>query len=262
MDIIRIDCRQIPGDDIAKSEPMRLARDCFNKNGYAILDHVLDAAAVEALRLEFQERYDKYLQDREYEETIEVGKKRFLVPVEFSGGFGDPLVYGNPFVIALVREVLDLDAVLDNFGAVVSLSGSEKQHNHRDATLLFDSGISTILPAHAMTVVLPLIDMNEQHGTTAIWPGSHRWKAFQEGLPFLSPEIPAGSAFMWDYRLFHHGTPNVSAAHRPMLYGTYARSWYRDASNFDKSTQRRLWLPDDFIAAVPKDRQRLFARVQ
>ena len=260
--MLRIDCRQISGDDIAKSEPIRLAYDCFIKNGYAILDHVLSAETVAALRVEFQARYDKYLEDREHAETMEVGKKRFLVPVEFSGGFADPLIYGNPFVVALVREVLDVDAVLDNFGAVVSLSGSEKQHNHRDATLLFDAGISAILPAHAMTVALPLIDMNDQHGTTAIWPGSHRWPMFKEGLPLLSPEIPAGSAFMWDYRLFHHGTPNVSAEHRPMLYGTYARSWYRDAANFQKTTQRRLWLPDDFIAAVPKDRRRLFARVQ
>jgi len=259
--MIRIDCRQISGDDIAKSEPMRLAYDCFIKNGYAILDHVLGVETVQALRAEFQARYDRYLEDREYEETMEVGKKRFLVPVEFSGGFADPLVYGNPFVVALVREVLDVDAVLDNFGAVVSLSGSERQHSHRDASLLFDAAISALLPAHAMTVVLPLIDMNAVHGTTAVWPGSHRWTGPRDEAPTIAPDIPAGSAFMWDYRTFHYGTPNVSAEPRPMIYGTYARCWYRDAANFQKSTQRRLWLVDGFIDSVPEDRRRLFARV-
>lgn len=261
MDTIRIDCRKIPGDGIEKSDAILLACDCFNKNGYAILDHVLDVETVEALRVEFQGRYEKYLEDREYAETIAVGKKRFLVPIELSGRFADPLIYGNPFVLGVVRGILDTDAVLDTFGAVVSLSGSERQHNHRDASVLFDAGISAILPAHAMTVALPLVDMNARHGTTAIWPGSHRWTLFRDGLPVLAPDIPAGSAFIWDYRLFHHGTPNISADHRPMLYGTYARSWYRDASNFRKTTQRRLWLPEGFIAAVPKDRRRLFAQV-
>jgi len=50
MDMTRIDCRQISGDDIGKSEQIRLAYDCFIKNGYAILDHVLGVETVQALR--------------------------------------------------------------------------------------------------------------------------------------------------------------------------------------------------------------------
>lgn len=264
MAMIRIDCREISGGDIGRSEPMRRAYDCFVKSGYAILDKVIDAKKVQALRAEFDVRYDRYLEDRERAETLEVGKRRFLVPIEFAGGFADPSVYANPFVVALVREVLDCDAILNNFGAVVSLSGAEIQHGHRDAAPLFDSGISALLPAHAMTVVLPLVDMNDDHGTTAIWPGSHRWKTFQERderVPPVAPVIPVGSAYMWDYRLFHRGTANVSGEHRPMIYGTYARCWYRDAANFKKETQRRLWFGEDFIQSVPKEQRPLFARV-
>jgi ectoine hydroxylase-related dioxygenase (phytanoyl-CoA dioxygenase family) len=266
MTLLRIDCRSLSEcsstEDIAKSEPIRLAYECFVRNGYALLDHVLSVPDVSALRGEFHARYEKYLQDREYGETMEVGNKRFLVPVELSGGFAEAQVWANRYVIAVVRELLGEDAVLDNFGAVVSLGGSEKQHSHRDASLLFESRISSILPAYAMTVVLPLIDMNERQGTTAIWPGSHRWTEFQDKEPALVPEIPAGSAFMWDYRLYHFGTPNQTSVPRPMIYGAYARSWYRDAANFRKETQRRLWLPDGFVAALPKDQRRLFARVE
>jgi ectoine hydroxylase-related dioxygenase (phytanoyl-CoA dioxygenase family) len=262
--MIRIDCRKISGEDIGKSDEMKLACECFTRNGYAILDHVLSEHRMTALRTEFYGRYNRYLQDREYEETMEVGKKRFIVPLELTGGFADPEIYGNPFIVALVREMLDTDAVLDTFGAVVSLSGAEQQHVHRDAGLLFDAGISMLLPAHAVTVMLPLVEMNAESGTTTVWPGSHRWKGQDEMDKKLSisPTIPPGSAYMWDYRLYHRGMGNASMEHRPVVYGTYARAWYRDAANFQKATQRRLWMSQDFMTGVPKDRRRLFARVE
>ncbi|HTR85270.1 MAG TPA: phytanoyl-CoA dioxygenase family protein [Reyranella sp.] len=263
MDLLRIDCREISGEP-AKSEQIQRAYDCLTRHGYAILDHVLPGEKMGALKAEFEARHARYLENREYDETLEVGTGRFLVPVALSGPFADPELYANPFIMAMVHQALDTDAVLDNFGAIVSHAGAEKQHFHRDASPLFDSAIAAMLPAHALTVALPLVDMNEEHGTTAIWPGSHRWKSENhrdEKVQPLAPTIPVGSAFMWDYRLFHNGTPNVSPRARPMIYGSYARSWYRDAANFKKRTQRRLWYDDAFLETVPRPNRRLFARV-
>lgn len=259
--MIRIDCREISGDDIGKSEHIRRAYDGLVRHGYAILDNVLAEEKVHALAAEFEQRYAEYLVDRDRDDTLEVGQRRYMIPVAFTGGFADPLVYANPYVVALARLALDDDAILDSFGAFVALAGSERQHFHRDARLLFDSGISAILPAHALTVVMPLVEMNDLHGTTAIWPGSHRWKTRKErdeSVAPLLPKIPVGSCLIWDYRLYHRGMPNVSNRHRPIVHSGYSRAWYHDPVNFKKKGQRRLVFDDGFLQDVPEDRRRLF----
>ena len=45
-------------------------------------------------------------------------------------------------------------------------------------------------------------------------------------------DAKAGDALLFDYRLFHHGGANRSAAVRPILYLVYARSWFEDTHNF------------------------------
>ncbi len=257
----RIDCRNVSTTDPAKSPEVRLAYDCLVKDGYAILDHVLPADRVRALNLEFNSRYARYLRDVEHEDSLKVGQGRFRVPVEFSGGFADPDVYANPIVIAVIREALGADAIIEAFGAVVALSGSAAQHTHRDGPLLFDSGISPLLPAHALTFALPLADMNDVQGTTALWSGSHRWKAGPTDAPPELFAVPVGSCLLWDFRLYHHGTANCSDRHRPLVYATYARNWYQDPTGFRRRAQIRLSFDESFIQTVPEDRRELFARV-
>jgi ectoine hydroxylase-related dioxygenase (phytanoyl-CoA dioxygenase family) len=255
--MIRIDCRGASTDDLAKSEQIRDAYDCFVKHGYAILDHVLPEATMQALRADFDNRYPQYLHDAETSDSLEVGKRRYMVPIALSGSFGDPLVFANPYVVALIREVLGRDAILEAFGAVVSLSGSQAQHIHSDGPPLFNSDISSVLPAHALTFALPLIEMNELHGTTAIWPGSHRSKTHNSDAAPEMPTIPVGSCLIWDFRLYHSGTENRSDSARPMVYATYARRWYQDPVNFRKGTRPRLVFDPAFIEGLPDDAREL-----
>ena len=170
-------------------------------------------------------------------------------------------MYAHAFVAALVREILDVDAILESFGAVLSLSGAKKQHVHRDGSVLFDMAISTLLPPHALTFALPLMDMNQEHGTTAIWPGSHRWQRHDQQRSPELPEVLAGSGILWDFRTYHAGMPNISCSHRPMIYATYARRWYKDPVNFQKAGQQRLVLPPGFLQDVPADCRALFGHL-
>jgi ectoine hydroxylase-related dioxygenase (phytanoyl-CoA dioxygenase family) len=256
--MIRIDCRGLSTEALADTEQIRAASDCFIKHGYAILDHILPEEKVHALRHEFKEHYDRYLSDREADESLRVSQRRFMVPIALSGGFGDPLVYANPYVMAVVLEVLGQDAILEAFGAIVSLSGSEAQRLHPDGPPLFNASISALLPAHALTFALPLIEMNARHGTTAIVPGSHRWQLPHDEVGAKLPFIPIGSALLWDFRLYHRGTPNVSEHVRPMIYATYARDWYQDPVNFKKAGQRRLVFEPEFLERVPPEARALF----
>lgn len=258
--MMRIDCRNISGDP-GKSEQVRLAHDCLVKNGYAILDHVFPEDKIRALNREFHEQYAKYQQDRELDETLWVGDRRFLVPIDLSGGFGDPCLYANPLVVALVRQTLEPDAILEAYGAIISLSGSTEQDIHRDSPVLFSNDIAPLLPAHALTFGIPLVEMNELHGTTEIFPKSHRWKVFDQQASPQFPVVPIGSCVIWDFRLFHRGTPNRSDMPRPLLYATYARRWYQDPVNFVKATQRRLAFGPAFFENLTDDRRKLFSHI-
>ncbi|CAN5867570.1 phytanoyl-CoA dioxygenase family protein [soil metagenome] len=259
--MIRIDCQGLSGSDLSDTEQVKGAYDCLVKNGYAILDHVVPVETIASLLVEFYERYPRYLAEERAEDTLEVGDRRSLVPIQFAGRFADPLIYANPAVVAVARLALSETAILETYGAVVSSPGADKQHIHRDAPLLFDSAIAPMLPAHALNFALPLVEMNELHGSTTLWPGSHRWPKRNDEAASQTPVIPVGSCILWDYRLFHSGTANRSTRHRPFVYATYARRWYQDPVNFEEGERRRLTFADGFLSSVPETLRKLFSHV-
>lgn len=259
---MRIDCAALTGNNVDASEQLGLATKALVRDGYVILGDILPGPTVLELNKQFDLAHRHFLRDCDSKEVLKVGNRRYMVPVSLAGRFRDPLVYANPVILAIVRTALGGDAILESFGAVISLSGSEAQHIHRDGPFLFDAGISPILPAHALTVVIPLIEMNEEHGTTAIWPGSHRWIGFREQVVPEAPLIPTGSCAIWDFRLFHGGTANRSDAHRAILYITYARCWYRDPKNFVKHGQKRISWEEDFVDCLSEDHRKLFSQTR
>ncbi len=106
-----------------------------------------------------------------------------------------------------------------------------------------------ILPAYCVTLVLPLVDMNATNGTTAFYPGFRAeddWKKEE----ILRPDVPVGSALLFDARIWHFGTENRSAATRPVLYNNYQRPWFRDAMNFWR--QVPISLSDEEYARIPE----------
>jgi ectoine hydroxylase-related dioxygenase (phytanoyl-CoA dioxygenase family) len=257
---IRIDCRGVSADTVEASPEFGAAIGCFQRHGYAILDHVLPEARIGTLNEEFHARYSRFLRDMEADDSREVGRKRYLVPLHFAGGFADPAIFANPVVVALVRSVLEQKAILEAFGAVVSLPGAEAQELHSDGPSLYGSEISALLPAHALTFALPLIEMNDFHGTTSLWPGSHRWRNKDETAAPISPTIPIGSCVLWDFRLLHSGTENKSNQVRPMVYCTYARAWYKDPVNFrKKKAMKRLIFDAGFLDTLPEDTRALLS---
>jgi hypothetical protein len=259
--MIRIDCQGLSGDGLSGSEQVRQAYDCLVRNGYAILDRLLPEATMKALQGAFADVAGRLLNEPLQGEALEVGDRRNLFALPFTGAFADPLVWANPVIVALARLALADEAVLESYGVVVSLPGAERQHFHRDGPALFDSAISPVLPAHALTVAYPLVEMNETSGTTALWPGSHRWKKADKDAPSFAPVVPPGSAMLWDFRTYHSGTANNSAQPRPLITATFARRWYQDPVNFERGGRRRLALDEAFLAGVPARSRSLFAHL-
>ncbi len=254
---MKIDCGGFadmgaPPDLLAQTEPVRLAYDHLVKDGYVVLDRVLTPTTLAALDAAFKARHHPP------DDRFKVGGRRYALPVELSGAFADPLVYANPAIAAIVRVALDRSAILKGFGAEIALPDAAPQPIDRDGRPLFDANLSPLLPAHALTCLLPL---GEAHGI-ALWPGSHRWKIRnQEAAPELL-EIPPGSTAILDSRLLEGATANRLDRPLTVLHAVYARRWFRDASHGLRPAAARLAVGPEFFASVAEVDRGLFAHIR
>ncbi|MCA0302739.1 MAG: phytanoyl-CoA dioxygenase family protein [Proteobacteria bacterium] len=255
----RFDCNGISADPLGSSGQLAAAADFFIREGYVVLDHVLPRDTVEALHRAFLSDYAAFVRDAATAgPALTVSGKRHMISLRFAGVFADPLVFANPAVVAVVHQVLEATAILEAYGCILSMPGAPAQHEHHDGPHLFGSALSAMLPPYALTFALPLVEMNETQGSTMLVPGSHRWQARRDDAATLLPVVPPGSCVLWDYRLRHYGTENRSPAPRPLLYGTYARPWYRDPVNFRETPElERLDLPPGFVESLPEPARRL-----
>ena len=97
--------------------------------------------------------------------------------------------------------------------------GSNSQNWHRDGP---DEGF--------IDCFVPLIDLNESVGPTAIQPGTHRTTGSvgdnddKEGGNVLVPLLNKGDVLLFDYRTIHRGLGNVSeSTTRTLAYAVYRR---------------------------------------
>jgi ectoine hydroxylase-related dioxygenase (phytanoyl-CoA dioxygenase family) len=177
--------------------------------------------------------------------------------------FDTPPLFANPYLLPVIGAELGDGFVLGSFGIVCSLPSAPAQNRHHDGGVLFRSGIDYVLPTTAITVGIPLLEMNEVHGTTALWLGSHRdrGRLQEDGI---KPIVHEGSCMLWDFRLWHRGTPNRSTLPRPLLFMTYCRPWFLEP-NFDKRTnpkQKPLLATKNFLANLSQQHQGLLVRAQ
>jgi len=204
----------------------------FHADGALILENVVDAALIARARRTFGRAYAQYLDGNEHPDAPMVGDRRLMITVDLEPPFDDPQLFANPLILSLMEAVLDEGFVLGAFGAVCSLPSAPAQHRHSDGPPLFPNPVGRLLPASAITVAIPLLEMNKVHGTTALYLGSHRDAKPATIGKGTEPIVREGSCMLWDYRLVHGGTPNRSALPRPLLYLVYCRPWFVDEQNF------------------------------
>ena len=237
------------------SETIKEASRSFRIDGALIIEDIVDTAVIAEARRAFGEGYSHYLDGSEHEDALRVGDRRLQITINLEPPFDDPRLFANPYLLPVLSTALDDDFVLGAFGIVCSLSSAPAQHRHADGGTLFPrSGIDKLLPAAAITVGIPLLEMNEVHGTTALWLGSHRDanRLEEEGI---EPVVREGSCMLWDFRLKHGGTPNRSALPRPLLYLTYCRPWFVEHLNFNARNpkQKPLLAKKSFCQVSPNN---------
>lgn len=252
----------------------------FNVHGALEIKNAFPKSLIRAARQEFQQQYLGDHIKRLKRNSSEVGDKRFLTSVQMDQTFNNPKLYASSKVLPLLKTLLGNDCVLHAFGAITALPGADMQHFHSDHPRLFGEtdGLETFFPPYAVHLSIPLIDLNEATGTTAVWEGSHRKKmdcnprqtgqtneeadeAVDEPLQDASLPYPAaGDCLLIDFRLWHRGTANLSAKPRSLLYMVYSRSWFNDSANY--SRHRRLKITNKEFARVPQHLSPLFAQLR
>jgi ectoine hydroxylase-related dioxygenase (phytanoyl-CoA dioxygenase family) len=252
-----------------ESHKVEHASRCFRRDGALIVEEIVDAAVVVRARQAFAAEYAQFCTERE--DVAKVGDRRFMVTVNLEPPFDNPQLFANPYLLPLLGAALDENFVISAFGIVCALPTAPAQHVHSDGGTLFQRpDIDRLLPAAAITVAIPLLEMNAVNGTTALWLGSHRDKnppydpnhSLSEGF---EPMVREGSCMLWDFRLKHGGTPNRGALSRPLLYLTYCRPWFVDHINYDSSKaqnqkQKPLLASDSFLSSLSEQHRRLFVR--
>ena len=233
------------------------ATQIYDKAGAVLIDGFLQPHLVKELRAAFDERIDDW-KATGLGKPNNVGDKRFTVPIRLKPPFNDPSVYANPVLLDLLTEAMGSRPVLNAFGGIVTYKGARMQHVHREHPMLFASDdANKALPTYAVTVLVPLLNLDETTGGTQLWEGTHRQAAAEkwEGEPAVI-YTQAGSALVFDYRVYHGGMACSATNNRPMLYYTYSLPWFVDTLAFD--SHAALGLSDEERANIPEEHQYLF----
>jgi hypothetical protein len=238
----------------------------FRTDGALIIEDILSIGVIAETRRAFGRAYSHYLDGSKREDTMDVGDRRVLITINLEPPFDDPRLFANPYLLPILEAELGDEFVVGAFGVVCSQPSALKQHCHFDGGILFPhSGLDRLLPATAITVGIPLLEMNELHGTTELWLGSHRHPDRVSKGEGTKPVVREGSCMLWDFRLYHGGTANPSTVPRPLLYLTYCRPWFMDHRNFTKKhnpRQKPLLVRENLLSSLSEQHQRLLARAR
>jgi len=252
-----------------RPETEHAALTTLREQGCVLLRGVFEAAFIDQLAAEFTARYGgldaaamKQLSARPPPNPLlEVGVDRFEITVAMTGAFARLGLFANPLLRRFLSSQLGADMRLSGFTAVVSHPGAPVQHSHRDHGYLFSGNDPALdLPPYAINCAVPLIDVDDATGPTAIWPGSHKWAETIDPPPATAQGIPfqRGDCVLMDYRTLHAGLPNRGSRARPILYMVYARTWFFDEVNH--IGRAALDMPFEAFAGMPADVHPLLLR--
>ncbi|GHA90147.1 hypothetical protein GCM10009069_11650 [Algimonas arctica] len=234
----------------------RLAAKIYREQGAVLLKNALNRTMIEECKEHLFERYGEYFQDKRPKDSLRVGNKRFMITLALAGPLSQPEIFAPPTVMPILERLLSNKLILGSLVAVTSLPGAKTQSRHRDHHALFPEENITP-PPFATSVMIPLIEMNEEVGVTRLFKGTHLQPTdVANTMPAQDPVVPVGSCFLMDYRVQHRGMANVSSNKiRPVITLVFQRPWFRDYVNYDN--QDRMIISQQDRDAVPQEYRRL-----
>lgn len=245
---------------VVDESKVETAFNSYMEDGCIQLNNVFSPDYIKSLHDSYIKKYSRYFKAKDYKDALNVGELRTMVSIKMETPFNSARLYANPLIYPLMKALLGDEFIINSFGSVVSLPGAADQHKHYDHPPLFKrDNIDPHIPPYAITVIVPLVELNEQTGTTALMPGSHRYPQHVDvdyGLSYEYCHVPLGSCLLMDYKLRHYGVGNTSNEVRPILYNIYSRPWFRDYVNYNK--QQELEISQKDFDRIPGEFKHLF----
>jgi ectoine hydroxylase-related dioxygenase (phytanoyl-CoA dioxygenase family) len=192
----------------------------LDRDGYVVLDGVVDAAAIVAMR----SAIDDLLEAARRDPTKKHGGTLHVDDIAESGAAFDPALT-SPRVLAAVAHVLGPNFTVSAAGYRGPRPGYGAQALHAD-----DVPIAPGDPYRVATAIVPLVDFTAGNGATRVVPGSHRDPlrdaSTEPGRPHPRERVVtalAGAAIVFNGHLWHSGTKNTSEERRDALQIVFRR---------------------------------------
>jgi Phytanoyl-CoA dioxygenase (PhyH) len=257
----------------ASARTLAKIRAAMDRDGAVVFENLLPPPLLKRLRREVLRRHASgELRARGLVRDI-AGRYAAVLPLQ--GPFLTPRLYADPRLADCLAVLLGADYCLSSLEAVIARPGAVEQHQHIDGPIRFDralrgrrlpnSGDLSDLPPYAVTLATPLCEQGPDNGPTALWPGSHR--AALRARPPGEAEVlrkfrgevmvgPFGRSYLFDYRLFHGGLPNMTREPRALLVLVFVRPWFRDPNLAE--VRPGLAISPRALARVPEKHRALF----
>ncbi|MGA0599824.1 phytanoyl-CoA dioxygenase family protein [Caulobacter sp. KR2-114] len=152
----------------------------------------------------------------------------------------------HPLATTVVPDILGRGATLSSLTAMIMRKGGVAQVLHSDQQFVpFPTPVAMVC-----NVVWMLVDFTAANGATRLVPGTHtlppptirftRDEAGERRLvraeaPTVVAEAPAGSALVFDGRLWHGAGANTTDTPRPAIFSYYCQPYLRQQENLPLS---------------------------
>lgn len=219
--------------------PERMKRD-----GYTIVEGVLDAAAVQAL-VDDVARLERELSAQPAANVFE-GTRTVRIYNLLARGPLYQQVAIHERILPIIEGVIDRGCLASSLSSIAIGPGEAAQPLHADDQLI-------PLPKPHIPIICntmwALTDFTAANGATRVVPGSHRAERspqpFGEPVETVAAEMPAGSVLVFDGSIWHGGGANQTGERRLGLAMNYCAGWLRQQEN------QQLGIPREIARTFP-----------
>jgi ectoine hydroxylase-related dioxygenase (phytanoyl-CoA dioxygenase family) len=145
----------------------------------------------------------------------------------------------HPLIDESVPVMLGRQYLLSSLSAMIMRKGGVRQVIHADQQMVpFDTPVPLVC-----NVVWMLVDFTKANGATHVVPGSHLWPRppLVTEIATERAEAPAGSALVFDGRLWHGAGANTTDTQRPAIFSYYCAPYLRQQENIVVSLRDEVY---------------------
>lgn len=213
----------------------------IRRDGAVAVEGVWPGETVDRLREVVLSQHPEFTDPAALRDYLGTRGERFIAPVTVTNAVRSAGVLDSPALEELCGTLLGEDFVYEAFGILMVYPGVKAQGAHRDGAALFpETGLDRILPPSALTIAIPLVDVDADFAPTGVAVGSHRVLADTEDVRLEPVELRRGDMAVWDFRVVHSGLANRTDRSRPALYLTACRPFWIDHRNFVQTARAKL----------------------